>query len=454
MLKEGLEIKDYTLKTFLGKGSFGEVWLAEKRIEIADKKVPVALKFISDNTHGISDYSNVKREINTWIDASGNKNVISVQDGFIYENLFVIVSEYANNGSLREWLREHKGKPAGLEKTVEIMSGILDGLTHLHTQNIIHRDLKPENVLLKGDVPCIADFGVSRIVETTSLEISQAGTNTAGSPLYMSPESFERIKPAPQIDIWSAGVMLFEMLSGKTPYSADTIPGLIYEIVTKEPRSLPADIPEGFHSVVKKALAKDIADRFSSAKEMREALMRALYSQHHSPAAAEAATLISADRNDKHPSNERSGIEMLKTLALSKETPVAEINQNNNKGNKKMLTWIGLGAAAILAGTIGIFTLTKSSADANSNQKNNSISNQAVIVETNVSNNSNAASKEIPIEKPIEKQIEKVNVEKEKTQPNQKTTATKAESSAKKDTPKSTKQTKKKVTLDDLINND
>ncbi|CAN5366832.1 hypothetical protein BH24ACI2_BH24ACI2_06440 [soil metagenome] len=462
MLKEGLEIKDYTLKKSLGKGGFGEVWLAEKKIEIADKKVPFALKFISDSTHGISDYSSVKREINTWIHASGNKNIISVQDGFIYENLFVIVSEYADNGSLREWLREHGGKSPGLEKTVEIMGGILDGLTHLHAQNIIHRDLKPENVLLKGDVPCIADFGVSRIVEAVSLEISQAGTNTAGSPLYMSPESFERIRPAPQIDIWSAGVMLFEMLSGKTPYSGDTIPSLIFEIVTKEPRSLPADIPESFHKVVKKALAKDISDRFSSAKEMREALMRALYSQHHSPSAS-AETRIFAERNEKHPANEATGIDMLKTLPLTKEIPVAEIGQNkNNKGNKKMLAWVGLGAGTVLAGSIGIFTLTQSSADGNSNQKNNSISNQVATSETNVSNNSNAANNEMiakpqnvekPIEKPAEKQTEKISVEKEKTQPNQRTTATKAESPTKKDAPKQTRQTKKKVTLDDLINN-
>ncbi|MDQ3748404.1 MAG: serine/threonine protein kinase [Acidobacteriota bacterium] len=461
MLKEGLEIKDYTLKKFLGKGGFGEVWLAEKKIEIADKKVPFALKFISDSRHEISDYSTVKREINTWIDASGNKNIISVQDGFIYENLFVIVSEYANNGSMRQWLREHGGKSPGLEKTVEIMSGILDGLTHLHSQNIIHRDLKPENVLLKGDVPCIADFGVSRIVDTASLEISQAGTGTAGSPLYMSPESFERIKPAPQIDIWSAGVMLFEMLSGKTPYSADTIPSLIYEIVTKEPRSLPADIPESFHKVVKKALAKDISDRFSSAKEMREALMRALYSQHHSPSDS-AETRVFAELNENHLANEASGIDMLKTLPLSKEIPVAEIGQNNDKGNKKMLAWIGLGAGAVLAGSIGIFTLTQSSADGNSNQKNNLISNQAATSETNVSNNSNASSYEMiakpqnvekTIEKPAEKQTEKINVEKEKTQPNQRTTATKTESAPKKDAPKQTRQTKKKVTLDDLINN-
>ncbi len=464
MLNEGKEIKDYTLKRFLGRGGFGEVWLAEKKIEIADKKVPFALKFISDNTYGISDYSSVKREINTWIDACGNKNIISVQDGFIYENFFVIVSEYANNGSLRQWLREHGGKSPGLEKTVEIMGGILDGLTHLHAQNIIHRDLKPENVLLKGDVPCIADFGVSRIVETTSLEISQAGTNTAGSPLYMSPESFERIKPAPHIDIWSAGVMLFEMLSGKTPYSADTIPGLIYEIVTKEPRSLPADIPESFHKVVKKALAKDISDRFSSAKEMREALMRALYSQHHSPVAAEATTLISEEPQEKQTSAGASGIHSQKTLPINNATPDAETIQGNNvRKSKKTLAWVGLGAGAILAGSIGIFTLIQSSADSNSNQKNNLISNQAVTVETNVSNNSSAASNEMiakpqdiekPIEKPAEKQTEKINVAKEKTQPNQRTPATKGESAPKKDAPKRTGQSKKKVTLDDLIKND
>ena len=462
MLKQGLEIKDYTLKTFLGKGSFGEVWLAEKKIEISDKKVPFALKFISDNTNGISDYASVRREINTWIDASGNKNIISVMDGFIYENLFVIVSEYANNGSLREWLRERGGQAAGLEKTVEIMCGILDGLTHLHSQNIIHRDLKPENVLLKGDVPCIADFGVSRIVENTSLEISQAGTNTAGSPLYMSPESFERIKPAPQIDIWSAGVMLFEMLSGKTPYSSDTIPGLIYEIVTKEPRSLPADIPEGFHQVMKKALAKDVSERFSSAKEMREALMRALYSQHHSPANAEAATLISAAQPEKKPTNGKFGADMSRTLPLNKDVSAVGIGKNNGeKGNKKMFALVGLGAVAVLAGSIGIYTVTQSSADNNSNRKNDSISNQAATIETNIGSNSNNAINETtakpqntekPVETTIEKQTEKVNVEKEKSQPNQRTTTTKAESAPKKDAAKRTQQTKKKVTLDDLIN--
>jgi len=212
---------------------------------------------------------------------------------------------------------------------------------------------------------------------------------------------------------------------------------------------------------VKKALAKNISDRFSSAKEMREALMRALYSQHHSPTDS-VETPIFTERNDKHLANAASGIDMLKTLPLRKEVPAAELGQNNDdKGNKKILVWAGLGAGAVLAGSIGIFTLTQSSADGNANQKNNSISNQATIVETNINNNFNAASNEMiansqniekPIEKPVEKRIEKINVEKEKNQPNQRTTATKAESAPKKDAPKQTRQTKKKVTLDDLIN--
>ncbi len=379
-----------------------------------------------------------------------------MQDGFLFDNFFVIVSEYANNGSLRQWLREHGGKSPSLEKTVEIMGGILDGLTHLHTQNIIHRDLKPENILLKGDVPCIADFGVSRIVANASLEIS-SGTNTAGSPLYMSPESFERIKPSPQIDIWSAGVMLFEMLSGKTPYSSDTIPGLIYEIVTKEPRSLPDDVPQSFHQVIKKSLAKDISERFTTAKEMREALMRALYSQHL-PANSVVKSVFNEQKGKQ--SIGATSIDMLKTLPLSRNLSAAEIGQNNKKGNSKTLAWIGLGAAAILAGIIGIFTFTGTSADANSNSKNNSITNQTATIETKV-NNSNAANNQLiaqpsnvekPPELPIEKQTEKTKVEREKTQPIQKTIVTNTKSAEKKDSGKQKQQTKKKVTLDDLIN--
>jgi serine/threonine protein kinase len=282
MLHTGDEIKDYTLIKFLGKGGFGEVWLAEKRIELADKRVSVALKFISGENRGGTDLGTVKREVNTWIEASGNKQVVSVLDGFLHDDMFVIVSEYADGGSLRQWLRENGGKAPSIEKAVQLMGGILDGLAHLHSNKIVHRDLKPENILLKGEVPMIADFGVSRVIETLTFG-ETFGTNSAGSPHYMSPESFERIVPSPQVDVWSAGVILYEMLCGKFPYQAETVPALVFEIITKDPKPMPATVPGEIQQVVKKALSKHAVERFASAKEMRDALLKAFYLQDQMP---------------------------------------------------------------------------------------------------------------------------------------------------------------------------
>lgn len=450
MLKEGIEIKDYTLKRFLGRGGFGEVWLAEKKIEIADKKVSFALKFLAGDNQRISDYSSVRREINTWIDASGNKNVVSVLDGFIHENYFVIVSEYANNGSLREWLRNNGGKSPNLETTVEIMGGILDGLTHLHAQKIVHRDLKPENVLLKGDVPCIVDFGVSRMVETVSLTNSQLGTHSAGSPLYMSPESFERVKPSPQIDIWSAGVMLFEMLSGKTPYSGDTIPALIFEIVTKEPRSLPIIIPDSIQQVVKKSLAKDVSERFSTAKEMRDALMKALYTQDFTATAA-TENFIPTKSNETR--KYVAATESANTLILDESVSSAIPPRNNKK-----LIWAGIGTGLVLAASIGIFTVKQTTVGVTSNQNNNSAPINTTISETKLNDNVsatksaeniNTATENTTNNQPIAKPE---NTIKPNVPPVERQTSAKSTSTPKKETPKIVTKPKKKVTLKDLIN--
>lgn len=451
MLKEGFEIKEYTLKKFLGRGGFGEVWLAEKKIELADKKVPVALKFLSGENQRLTDYSSVRREINTWIDASGNKNIVSVFDGFIYDNMFVIVSEYADGGSLRGWLRQNGGKSPGLEKTVEMMSGILDGLSHLHSQKIVHRDLKPENILLKGEVPCIADFGVSRVVDTVSLTGSNFGTNSAGSPLYMSPESFERTKPAPQIDIWSAGVMLFEMLSGKIPYTADTIPALIYEIVTKEPRALPSDVPENIQNVVKKALAKDVSERFQTAREMRDELMKAFYLRDY-PQTFAREEFISTQK--KFVSEDNS----VQTVPLGYEKSGSEISQSKNtNSNKKIYGWIGLGTGAVLATAIGVFTVTQSSDEKSSGQENITISNQTANSSVEVKNAENPAPVNAVItETAINPQNNtgangNSNLQQQKTPSNARSAAAKKETTNKKVTSKPPQKSKKKVTLDDLL---
>ena len=188
----------------------------------------------------------------------------------IHKENVVIISEYAEGGSLHSWLQKNGGKAPSSRKALEIMLDILRGIEHLHLRNVVHRDLKPDNILIQGNLPRITDFGISRIVSANT-----KATMPVGSPVYMSPESFEGSK-SPQIDIWSAGIILYELLSGRTPYFG-RLGELKDAIRNAPPPSLPAEIPQHIKSVVFKALEKNPKQRFQNAKEMRLALEKSLY---------------------------------------------------------------------------------------------------------------------------------------------------------------------------------
>jgi serine/threonine protein kinase len=272
MLEVGEKVKDYTLKRFLGGGTFGDVWLAEKELELSDEGILFALKFLPNQSAAHIHGEGVRNEVKTWIKAGKHSNIVRVYDGFIHGRYLVIVSDYIEDGSLREWLEANQKKAPSLEKAVEMLRGILRGLSHLHARRIIHRDLKPENILLEDGVPKITDFGVSRMVETFSQSATLRLTNGAGSPLYMPPEAFGENTPMPQLDIWSAGVMFYEMLSGGWPFTGNSMYALFAEITAKDPRPLPENVPQELQVIVMTALLKDTKRRFQAAEQMREAL--------------------------------------------------------------------------------------------------------------------------------------------------------------------------------------
>ncbi len=262
IFRAGHQIGLYTLVRKLGKGSFGEVWLAEKCTELVTKKVAIKLLFEEQINLEV-----IRREAVLWEQASGHPNILSIIDADIYDGQVVIVSEYADGGSLHDWLKRHDGKSPSIEKAIDLMLGILNGLVHLHSHKIAHRDLKPQNILLHGEIPRIADFGISRIAEG-----SFYSTSVLGTPLYMSPEAFRK-RTSLKTDIWSAGIIFYEMLTGSYPFYDEDIFVLIDAIKSDEPKALPENVPPELRQIVEKALQKNFDKRFQTVQEMRESVL-------------------------------------------------------------------------------------------------------------------------------------------------------------------------------------
>jgi len=260
MFRAGQQIGIYTLISRIGRGGFGEVWLAERRAKFVTTRVAVKLPLDEQ-----IDHATIKQEAQLWAQASGHPNILPIIEAEDYDGQIVIVSEYAPDGSLEQLLKNN-GSSLPIKQAVELALGILNGLEFLHSRKIVHRDLKPANILLQGDTPRLADFGISRAMRTTSVS-----ANIAGTPKYMAPEAFDGKRNA-QTDIWSVGVLLYQMLMGKLPFPQDHYGELIGAIVSKEPAPLPESIPMTLRKIVSTVLSKNPAERYSSAREMRKDL--------------------------------------------------------------------------------------------------------------------------------------------------------------------------------------
>lgn len=291
-MKAGDYVGHYLLENHLGKGGFGDVWLANDETAIFDEYKRVAVKIPDANKLDDGLLNSLTREAKVWKKATGHPNVLAFIDARRFGDQFVLVSEYADGGSLQDLL-EGKSLPAeslkkegelitiwqgtdkhgkhieqcklSPSKTLEIMIGILRGLDFLHSQRIIHKDLKLANILLKENVPCIADFGISRVFENT-VQMANKTLQIAGTPSYMAPECFNYVRNE-RTDIWATGVIFYKLLTGEFPFNANGgLEELISNIVNANPKPLPSEIPQNLQEVITGVLHKKPDDRLTIKK--------------------------------------------------------------------------------------------------------------------------------------------------------------------------------------------
>jgi eukaryotic-like serine/threonine-protein kinase len=192
-----------------------------------------------------------------------------------------IAMEFVKGRELRDFFE--KGERFPLSEVLRIMSEMLEAMDHAHAQGVVHRDMKPANlILLENGRVKIADFGIARIEAS---ELTQTGT-VMGTPSYMSPEQFMGHPVDGRSDLFSCGVILYQLLTGEKPFTGESTTTIMYKVLREDPvppTELNLSLPPALDAVMKKALAKPPAQRFQSGSEFAQALRNALADQAEVP---------------------------------------------------------------------------------------------------------------------------------------------------------------------------
>ena len=202
-----------------------------------------------------------------------HRNVIRIYDFIALQGLYAISMEYFPSHTLSMELREDK--PLALHRALQFGIDIASGMAVAHQVGIIHRDLKPANVLINDeDLLKIVDFGVAAAQRDTDTALTKTGY-VIGSPKYMAPEQILGKKVDPRSDVYSLGVILYEMLTGIPPYSRGDHMSVMYQHVQGKatvPGEINRDLPAGLSDLVMQAMAVDKTRRFQTMDELRLAL--------------------------------------------------------------------------------------------------------------------------------------------------------------------------------------
>ena len=251
----------------IGYGGMAEVFLAHD--QLLDRNV--AVKMLRDQFLGDNELLEQFRREAKSAARLVHPYIINIYDVVSEGSNQYIVMEYVDGVTLKEYMQEHK---LSLNTVLEIAVRLADALQHAHSHNIIHCDIKPQNILIDKNMnPKIADFGIAKMVTNQTMVYSKS---VMGSVHYISPEQACGGKITASSDVYSLGIVLFEMLTGEVPYVGTTAVSVAMMHVEKPVPQLKdymENVPEGMQEIMDKALAKRCEDRYANAGQMRRDLL-------------------------------------------------------------------------------------------------------------------------------------------------------------------------------------
>jgi tetratricopeptide (TPR) repeat protein/predicted Ser/Thr protein kinase len=286
----GLKMGQYLIESKLGEGGMGTVWLAlDTRLGRQN-----AIKFLSDDLADAEARRRFQREAQM-ASALNHPHIVTVYDIGEFEGRQYLVTEYVDGGTLKDWIKVRRRTP---NEVVELLTGVADGLAAAHQAGILHRDIKPMNILVaRNGYAKLADFGLAKLAENGTIDLAAKlpeGRTRPGLILgtisYMSPEQASGQPLDSRSDIFSFGVVLYEMLSGERPFGGQTDLEVLKTIIHGELPPLSEEVPEAYRNVVEKALEKSPAERYQSMREMVVDLRRGQRSS--APGVEEAITPV------------------------------------------------------------------------------------------------------------------------------------------------------------------
>jgi len=254
-------IGKYTLVREIGRGATATVYLARDPFAERD----VAMKIFPHAGDDSDTLANKRRSVflneAALVGRLQHPHIVSLLDAAVERDYSYIVMEYVSGGTLARYTSADSLLP--LEKVVEAVFKSSRALEYAHRQGVIHRDIKPANILLDEALEVkVSDFGVARLEDATHTELTNVG-----SPAYMSPEQLGDQPLSHQTDIYSLGVVMFQLLTGRLPFTGSSHASLMYQIINHAApllRTLRPEVPEPFEAIVARALQKDLRIRYQS----------------------------------------------------------------------------------------------------------------------------------------------------------------------------------------------